>query len=326
MCSFQLPVILSRWLFLYERLKERKFEMNKHLLLTGLLAVLTLNNAFAQGYYDEEDDYYYEERPRYTRRSNYQQPRYRDVEYVREEAPRYRRVSSREAVRYREPTYHQAEYYGEPKVNKIRPYIGLDVAMTKAKLGKLNKMWSQDDDAEDFNHIKEKDALDNKNTAGSLVLGAKINRYFGVEAFYQISDKKDSTTKKNGTLPISIPVEYNDIYKGSMKYRAFGIDLQGYLPITQEIELLASLGMAKYYFDVTGSFQRSFPYEGFGGSSLNEIWKEDGDSLGIRLGIGVQYNVTDNIALRAMARYIKMNDDDYVKNLTELSLGLRYMF
>ena len=52
----------------------------------------------------------------------------------------------------------------------------------------------------------------------------------------------------------------------------------------------------------------------------------DFDSLGIRLGIGGQYNITDHIALRAMARYIHMTDDEYIKSMTELSLGLRYMF
>lgn len=308
MCSFQLPVILSRWLFLYERLKERKFEMNKHLLLTGLLAVLTLNNAFAQGYYDEEDDYYYEERPRYTRRSNYQQPRYRDVEYVREEAPRYRRVSSREAVRYREPTYHQAEYYGEPRVNKIRPYIGLDVASQKMKFGEKD-YWMKED-GEDY--------YKDKTTSISGVIGARINRNFGIEAYYQQSSEEE---KNNHIITYGYIVDE----KSKMSYKSYGVDLIGYMPLSYEFELLAALGIGQYDFET--KFIYTNTVYGYGNPLVyDEKENKDFDSLGIRLGIGVQYNVTDNIALRAMARYIKMNDDDYVKNLTELSLGLRYMF
>lgn len=283
--------------------------MNKHLLLTGLLAVLTLNNAFAQGYYDEEDDYYYEERPRYTRRSNYQQPRYRDVEYVREEAPRYRRVSSREAVRYREPTYHQAEYYGEPRVNKIRPYIGLDVASQKMKFGEKD-YWMKED-GEDY--------YKDKTTSISGVIGARINRNFGIEAYYQQSSEEDKTAREDSDW-------YDEKIKNTMSYKSYGVDFIGYMPVAQEFELLAALGIGQYDFKTKYSYH-CINYDPYGiYYKENTSEKKDFDSLGIRLGIGVQYNVTDNIALRAMARYIKMNDDDYVKNLTELSLGLRYMF
>ena len=284
--------------------------MNKHLLLTGLLAVLTLNNAFAQGYYDEEDDYYYEERPRYTRRSNYQQPRYRDIEYVREEAPRYRRVSSREAVRYREPTYHQAEYYGEPRVNKIRPYIGLDVASQKMKFGEKD-YWMKED-GEDY--------YKDKTTSISGVIGARINRNFGIEAYYQQSSEED----KNNNQYI-ITDRYIVDEKSEMSYKSYGVDLIGYIPLSYEFELLAALGIGQYDFET--KFIYTNTVYGYGNPLVyDEKENKDFDSLGIRLGIGVQCNVTDNIALRAMARYIKMNDDDYVKNLTELSLGLRYMF
>lgn len=48
--------------------------------------------------------------------------------------------------------------------------------------------------------------------------------------------------------------------------------------------------------------------------------------MAYRLGLGAQFGITDNLAFRFMAHYIKMNEDYAVKNMTELSLGLRYMF
>ena len=61
--------------------------------------------------------------------------------------------------------------------------------------------------------------------------------------------------------------------------------------------------------------------------AMYEYWEKDSqNTTGIRIGLGAQYNVTDNVALRAMARYVKLSDDDVIKNMVEMSLGLRYMF
>ena len=52
------------------------------------------------------------------------------------------------------------------------------------------------------------------------------------------------------------------------------------------------------------------------------------DNWGVRLGLGLQYNITDNVAINGMARYIKIDDssDDVVEDMTELSVGARYSF
>ena len=150
---------------------------------------------------------------------------------------------------------------------------------------------------------------DDKNEALSFVVGAKFNKNFGVEAFYQVSSESEKKTYLD-----------EDFYeKDKLSYTAFGVDAITYMPISQELELLASLGLGQYDFESS--------YEGivYGYGSIGGE-KKDFDSLGIRIGIGAQYNITNNLALRGMARYIKMNDDEYIKSLTEFSLGLRYMF
>ena len=89
------------------------------------------------------------------------------------------------------------------------------------------------------------------------------------------------------------------------------------MPINQDVELLASLGLAQYNFNETDTYDDGY-YEGWDKSNMH--------TMGLRLGIGAQVKLTNNIALRGIARYIKMNDDDIIKSMTEFSLGLRYMF
>lgn len=256
--------------------------MKKYLLLAGVFTLFT-SAAQADGWYEEreysrpyQNDGYYEEAPRYIER----------------EAPRYRQISPSEARRYRERQYTRSSYdnsYTRESVNQIRPYIGVDVAMSSMDL--------EDNDYGDYSEYIE----DSYNSI-SLVVGAKFNRHVGVEAFIQQSSEEDK--------------DYGE-GKTTNQYNAIGVDLIGYMPVNQELELLASLGFAQYNFHVTDEYEDSY-YEYKEKDSLN--------TLGIRLGIGAQFYMTDNVALRGMARYVQFSDDDIIKNMVEFSLGLRYMF
>ena len=285
-------------------IEERKFEMKKYFLLAGLLAVLTFNNAQANGYYYENDGYY-NESPRYERRTNYQQPRYRDVEYVRTEAPRYRRMTNAEAKHYRERQIYKDS---ELTINRIRPYIGIDVGTQKIKFS----------DSEDEDYFKDS----TKSISG--IIGARINKHFGIEAYYQQSSEEEKKQREsyNGF--------YDDAeYKYSLSYKSYGADLIGYIPVSQEFEILAALGIGQYNFE--GKLKSSEPYSYQNGNyyehgTITSTEKKDFDSLGVRIGLGAKYNITDHIALRGMFRYIKMMDDDYIKDLMEASLGIQYMF
>lgn len=255
--------------------------MKKYLLLAGVFTLFT-SAAQADGWYGEreysrpyQNNGYYEEAPRYIER----------------EAPRYRQISPSEARRYRERQYTRSSsantYTTSEDTNQIRPYIGVDVAMSSMDL--------EDNDYGDYSEYME----DSHNSL-SLVVGAKFNRHVGVEAFIQQSSEEDK--------------DYGE-GKTTNQYNAIGVDLIGYMPVSHELELLASLGMAQYNFNVKEE------YEDY------EYWEKDSlNTLGIRLGIGAQFYMTDNVALRGMARYVQFSDDDIIKNMVEFSLGLRYMF
>ncbi len=278
--------------------------MRKFLLLAGIFTIFAYSQAKAEQYY-ENDGYYYQDEPRYVERVEYREPvrqGYRKAGYEYQEtdsSPRYKRIRNSDRVSYQRENYRQSNYYNQyEEPNKIRPYIGLDVATSSTDFG--DNDWIGDGSYKFF---------DDKNEALSFVVGAKFNKNFGVEAFYQASSESEKKTYWD-----------EDFYeKDKLSYSAFGIDAIAYMPINQEFELLAALGLAQYDFE-TKYEDVDEVFGNLGGES------KDFDSLGIRFGIGAQYNITNNLALRGMARYIKMNDDEYVKSLTEFSLGLRYMF
>lgn len=284
--------------------------MRKFLLLAGIFTFFAYSQAKAEQYYGN-GGYYPQDEPRYVERVEYREPVHQDYRKTGYEykgvdsSPRYKRIRNRGGASYQRENYRQSNYYNQyEEPNKIRPYIGLDVATTKMDFGSDD--WMVD------NYNGGYEYFDNKNEALSFVVGAKINKNFGIEAFYQKSEENE---KKNiwdvGNAEV--------IEEDKLSYTAMGVDAIAYMPISQELELLASLGLGQYDFE--SSYEHSIiGYGSVGGE------KKDFDSLGIRVGVGAQYNITNNLALRGMARYIKMNDDEYVKSLTEFSLGLRYMF
>lgn len=274
--------------------------MKKLLLLAGIFTVLSYN---AQARYYEQDGYYYEEKPRYERRARYRE----EPRYTRQESPRYRRISREEAREYEE------RRLTDTSSSTIRPYIGLDVTTTSMNFGNGSPEWPMQEMATEY--------FEDEYTSGNIVAGIRINKNIGIEAFYQVSSEEDTKGKDYGNIE---GVDIEGEYTNTLSFKAYGIDIQGYAPITQDFELIASLGLAQYDFE--SKDKSSYSISAIDETFYTDKNKKDFDSMGIRLGIGGQYYLTKNLALRAMARYVHMADDEYIKSLTEFSLGLRYMF
>ena len=134
----------------------------------------------------------------------------------------------------------------------------------------------------------------NNFNSGKIFVGSQYNENFGVEAFYQ----RSTTDKKAGD---------------KFSYQAYGIDALGYLPLgcDQEVALIGTAGLG--YYD--------FAYKEMGDRTDNE------STWGYRLGAGAEYNVTENVAVRALARYTKLDQRiDNSNDMMEYSLGARYNF
>ena len=179
--------------------------------------------------------------------------------------------------------------------HKAQPYIGIDVSKTKLEFG--------DSDIVRFGNTE---FFKDKNKTASFVFGARIAPTVGAEVFFQQSDKSDNYLGDS----LVVSPQY------SLEYIAYGADFQFYVPLKEKLEMIFSLGVANYDFKLKGKINSAYQ---------TITAKEDFDSLGWRYGIGLEYALNKNLHLRGLVRYIN-TDDEYIKNMTELSLGLRYLF
>ena len=135
------------------------------------------------------------------------------------------------------------------------------------------------------------------NNSGIINLGSTYNKYFSTELFYQYSDMhKYSATS----------------FLKSSEFQAYGLDMMGYLPLGQsgKIAPTVTLGIGQYTF--SNDFRNA---------------KDTRDSgWGYRFGGGLTYNLSDNLAIRAIARYIKLDKTDHIDEMNEYSFGIRYTF
>ena len=136
---------------------------------------------------------------------------------------------------------------------------------------------------------------EDKYNSFNLSAGFKSGKYVGMEAFFQHSGKKD------GAYTIYGPIQTS--------FYAIGSDVIGYLPIQEKLNLLGSIGFG--YYNVTAELAG---------------YEESENGLGIRLGAGVQYDLTNNIALRSIARYVKPVGFDTMDDIMEISTGIHFSF
>lgn len=173
----------------------------------------------------------------------------------------------------------------------VSPYVGADYNYSSLNFGR---------ESEDF-------YADNFNSLG-VVAGVKLLSFLSVEGFYQQSENKDNTVRNHF-------VE-GDEFSTKLKLKSYGVDLVGDVLNLGIVEILSSVGYGYYDADVTNTVN----INGVGG---RRSFNEEGN--GLRLGIGGQINPLPSLGIRAMFRYT-MTDMDAVKNMKEVTVGVRYYF
>ena len=127
---------------------------------------------------------------------------------------------------------------------------------------------------------------------GKIALGTEYNKNFGTEIFYQRTGS-DRVHSQNGTDEFSI--------------QSYGLDAYGYLPLgcDQVVSLVGTAGIAEY--------------------KLSNDTANTDKGMGERLGLGVQYAVSENTTVRAMYRHAWIHDS-VVNEVDEFTVGFRYAF
>jgi OmpA-OmpF porin, OOP family len=149
-----------------------------------------------------------------------------------------------------------------------------------------------------------------RDTGYKVFGGYKFHRNFAVEAgvFDLGTFGYTATTVPAGTLT------------GDVRIRGLNLDLVGIWPVTDRLSVLGRVGVisarSKGHFSSTGAVAMPF---------ANPDPRER--STGAKLGIGMQYDFTDRLALRAEAERYRVKDSISNKGHVDmLSVGLIYRF
>lgn len=138
------------------------------------------------------------------------------------------------------------------------------------------------------------------------------------DTFLEVKDDFKSFSPVIGIGAYGISLEAyilnsQEVKKDSLKakIRAYGFDVIGEAGLSDNFSVVASLGLVEYKF-----------------KTQEDKIKNDDESNGPRIGIGLQYYLTHNIAVRAMYHYTILNSgrSDHYKAVSEITAGLRLFF
>lgn len=130
-------------------------------------------------------------------------------------------------------------------------------------------------------------------------VGAKFNENFGVGVGYNFF-KKSKRTNASGV-------------EVSSKLKNLFVDLFGYYPVSEEVNLVGSLGMGKLKPTVAAST-----------GTVSAPANVNKGKFKPRVGFGAEYKFDDNVSTRFMVRYQKGHN--VIKSNMQGGLGLFYTF
>ncbi len=179
----------------------------------------------------------------------------------------------------------------EDTPQSIKPFAGLEFGYGTLGMTDGVSMIAQDG----FSSVSVLAGFKTKETINNS------NLLFGLTAFYQNSAEEEKTVASLRTRT---------------SFDAFGADALFFLPINEKFEVTFTLGFGFYDFEIETNNAL------FGTHSENHF--------GLRLGIGGEYKINQQVSLTAMLRYIDFPDydsySDVMENMSEFGIGLKFYF
>lgn len=156
-------------------------------------------------------------------------------------------------------------------------------------------------------------SLDKKDTTWALGAGYKLNQNFAVEAAYL--DMGKFTSKASGTIGVNT-VGINGEWKGS----GLGLSALGILPISADFSVFGRAGVT--YTELKAKA------EGTRNGAVTATATEKCREFVPTLGLGAEYSLTKNIAIRAeYDRYFDVgNDKTREADADSITVGLKIGF
>ena len=207
------------------------------------------------------------------------------------------------------------------KARNFKYYVGVDYNKSQVDTAEGNLIFN-DIRFTDVNGLEIPAALtiDHQDNIG-FVIGTRPHSNLGIEAFYNRAYSKNEVTQLD-TTSIGHP-DRHLVNSFVTQYQAFGIDILGYLPVTDYFDFIAFVGMGQYMLDNEATFTVNYLEDGKPDDVMNYDFSED--KLAWRIGAGIQFNIARGLVLRSMYRYIKLNTDT-INAFHEYSIGLRFLF
>lgn len=165
--------------------------------------------------------------------------------------------------------------------------------------------------------------VDHQDNIG-LVIGTRPHSNLGIEAFYNRAYSKNEITQiDNRTVNNS---DYHMVNTFVTKYQAFGVDVLGYLPVTDYFDFIAFVGLGQYMLDNSAKMEINYLEGSPGTPAVDDVsFDFSEDKLAWRIGGGIQFNIARGLVLRTMYRYIKLKTDS-INSFQEYSIGVRFLF
>ena len=165
--------------------------------------------------------------------------------------------------------------------------------------------------------------VDEKSFGLKLAAGYRFNDNFAVEGSYAYLGKADAKLTAVGNI---IGYDVDGTATASMKAHVLAVDAVGIYPVGDKFELFAKAGLGLGYVKTEAS--ASGTIDGVSGSV--GLFSESDTRVFPKLGLGVEYKLTKNVAVRAeYERYFGVSkDSDYSidADYDLLSVGVKYAF
>ena len=220
--------------------------------------------------------------------------------------------------------YNHEQFVAEYNQRQTRPLkkfsIGADYVMgkldfTDKSIDIANPLYLPDEEIYTARASNFDDSLDSMN----VNLGFRPWKYIGIELFYQqaLSSKGVVGQEHYAGRDRFGLTEYE------LDYKAYGIDAVFFLPLNERLELIATAGYAQYSFDANFDINA---YQVSSAAFVKGNSADFGEDIGaFRAGVGLQFQLTNRLAFRAMYRYVPLGGE-YIDILNEFTIGVRDSF
>lgn len=136
--------------------------------------------------------------------------------------------------------------------------------------------------------------LKNDFNSGKVDLGMQFYRYWDLEFSFQQSGENKSNTEEYGRV--------------KNYFQAYALDMYGKYPLMcSPLSAVGTVGTAIYHM------------------KYKDLPQNSNDRVGYRVGVGMQYDITQNFAARVIGRYSYVGTE-YLNNLMEVNAGFLYSF